>query len=230
MHSRLESLPSGKLRKSIDLKIHSEQSIADGYEFTEIKFLILENLHNFKTLESLEEASQSFKDVSRTFYTGVVTSVTLNELLDRDIDIFSLAHCSLVEILAVHPNANRRFIPTGLEPALKSIKGQLSSPRNQRLLLDIDSCFVLRKLRDLVVWNVSFVESQIVCATYIKVPEKNSWYWRSQHRIYVMVYLGDEWVERNELQWAIYGEYYKAREKAIFSGDSGLRMNVDNMG
>ncbi|KAG7005819.1 monooxygenase [Physcia stellaris] len=170
---------------------------------SEIKLLILENLPDVKTLDSIEEASPSMKQISRALYTRVVTAVTLNELVNRDIDIFSLAHCSLVEILAVSYKSSRLYLSDDLEAALRSLKAQMNDPQRKVLLLDTCSCLALREIRGLVRWNVCFDENRVVSTTYMNVPEADDPYW-VDHALVRSLYLGDEMYKRRELQWKMY--------------------------
>ena len=177
--------------------------MTDGREFTEIQLLILENLPDVKTLDSIEEASPSMKRISRALYTRVVTAVTLNELVNRDIDIFSLAHCSLVEILAVSYKSSRLYLSDDLEAALRSLKAQMNDPQRKVLLLDTCSCFALREIRGLVRWNVCFDGNRVVSTTYMNVPKADDPYW-VDHALVRSLYLGDEMYKRRELQWKMY--------------------------
>ena len=207
--SRLESLPLGKLRENIDLQGNYAHRNTDGYGSTEIKLIILESLPYFETLESLEEASPSTKKISRAFYSRVVTAVTLNELANRDVDIFSLADCSLIEIIPLNSYGSKPFLSTELEPALKSLKGQLNDPQKKPLLLDTNSCFALREIRSLVRWKVRFAGNRVVSATYMEVPKADDSYWMNKPRTYRAVYLGDDLSKMESLRWTMYREFNK---------------------
>lgn len=145
------------------------------------------------------------KKTSRAFYTRVVTAVTLNELVNRDIDIFSLAYCSLVEILAVSNKGSNLFLSTELELALRSLKAQLIDPQRKVLLLDKCSCFALRGIRSLVRWNVSFAENRVVSATYMEVPTADDPYWASKALVRSL-YLGNKLFKIDDLRWKMYLE------------------------
>ena len=111
----------------------------------EIKLHILQDIPNIKSLCSLIHASPAMHAVYANVQRQIYTRVTLNELVERDIDILTPALFLQVKLLS--------RVGKILQPAIRSLYHQLTAPKGP-VVLDLDQCRALRQLEDIVPWEV----------------------------------------------------------------------------
>lgn len=151
----------------------------------EIKNYIIRDVPNIKSLCSLIRASPDMYAVYAYAQRHIFTRVTLNELIERGIDVLTPA--SLLQVKALGG------VDVTLRSALQSLHHQLTAMEDP-VVLDIEQCKSLRQLEDVILWDVKRSDEKSVKPRYINMPGTESGYWQS-YRSYKMVWLGKpvEW-------------------------------------
>ena len=75
----------------------------------------------------------------------IFTRVTLNELVERGLDIHTPAGCVLVKATGGHDNG----VGDTLQKAVGSVRRQFRATKGP-IILDLDQCRVLRRLEDII--------------------------------------------------------------------------------
>ena len=142
--------------------------------------MMMKNAPTTKVLYGLVHASPTFHALyasSTTTRHCILTQVRINELLAKGVDILKPA-----AMLEVRLRLGYRWVPEDLPEALKSLWGQLTSPRP--LQLSIEHFKALRCIDHMIRWEVT-PASELKCCN---IPEENSPYW-VYHSLYKLVLL-----------------------------------------
>lgn len=163
------------------------------FSTAELKLLIMEHLPDWLTLCALIETSESMQDLYFSNCNQITTAVTINELLNRNIPILTPA--PLLEV-----GIRSKRLPKALRPALKTLKEHLETT-HKIPVLDPVSCGALRQLSDLIRWDLEPGKARFPKVEFAEVPVEDNWYWRKAFGAYHVVYLGDGYVNMDEIWW-----------------------------
>lgn len=149
----------------------------------ELKILILSQLEDVRTLYKMVRTSPAYHAAYLAARREILTRVTLRHLIStRNMDILDRA--PVVE-LAVHRNY---FISDYLSELIAIIKDARRQHKNgRRIILEVEQCTTLRKLRDYVPWKI--VQRH---GTTVAECDELGIYERSKDHTYRPVYFKDE--------------------------------------
>ena len=146
----------------------------------EIKLHILRDIPDIPSLCSLTRACPSMHALYANARRQIFNRVTFNELVGRQIDLFTPR--SLLQVKA------SGGVDINLRSALQSLYNQLIA-RKGPLTLDIDQCKALRRLEDVVLWDIKRSGEKWLKPRYTNLPGNDSGYWK-EYKSYRVVYMG----------------------------------------